>query len=71
MVELKKDVAMTLVLLEQEFPPLFFDIMMHLLMHLVEKLELCSSIHTHWMYPIKDLELVAKIIKYNIRIVKP
>jgi hypothetical protein len=26
---------------------------MHLLVHLVEELELCGWIHTHWMYPIE------------------
>jgi hypothetical protein len=36
--ELKKEVAILLVLLEQEFPSGFFDIMTHLLMHLVEEL---------------------------------
>jgi hypothetical protein len=51
--ELKKKVAMTLVLLEQEFPPLFFDIMTHLLIHLVEELEICDLVHTRWMYPIE------------------
>jgi hypothetical protein len=51
--ELKKDVVMTLVLLEQEFPPSFFDIMTHLLLHLVEELELCGLVHTCWMYPIE------------------
>ncbi len=49
MLELKKEVAICLVLLEHEFPP-FFDIMTHLLVHLVEELELCGPIHTHWMY---------------------
>ncbi len=24
--------------------------MTHLLIHLVEELELCGSVHTHWMY---------------------
>jgi hypothetical protein len=32
----KNDVAITLVLLEKEFPPYFFDIVTHLLVHLVE-----------------------------------
>jgi hypothetical protein len=44
--ELKNDVAITLVLLEDEFPPSFFDVMTHLLVHLVEKLELCGSMCT-------------------------
>jgi hypothetical protein len=38
MVELKNDVAATLVLLEKEFPPLF-NTMTHILIHLVEELE--------------------------------
>jgi len=45
--ELKKEVAITLVLLEKEFPPSFFDVMTHLLVHLVEELELCGLVHTH------------------------
>jgi hypothetical protein len=51
--ELKKEVVICLVLLEQEFPPSFFDIMTHLLIHLVEELELCGLVHLHWMYPIE------------------
>jgi hypothetical protein len=51
--ELKKEVAMTLVSLQQELPPSFFDIMMHLLVHLVEELEICKLDHTRWMYPIE------------------
>jgi hypothetical protein len=49
----KKDVTITLVFIEQEFPPFFFDIMTNLLMHLVEELEICVPIHTHWMYLMK------------------
>jgi hypothetical protein len=53
MEDLKQDVAMTLVLLEQEFHPSVFHIMTHLIVHLVEELELCSPIHIQWMYPIE------------------
>jgi hypothetical protein len=42
----ENEVAMTLVLLEQEFPHSFFDVMTHLLVHLVEELELCGLVHT-------------------------
>jgi hypothetical protein len=38
--ELKNDVAITLILLKKEFPPSFFDVMMHLSIHLVKRLEL-------------------------------
>jgi len=51
--ELKKEMANLLILLEQELPSTFFDIMTHFLMHLVEELELCGPVHTHWMYPIE------------------
>jgi hypothetical protein len=47
--EVKKEVAICLILLEQEFPPSFFDIMTHLLVHLVEELELCGLVRMHWM----------------------
>jgi hypothetical protein len=51
--ELKEEVAMTLTLFKQEFPPSFFDIIMHFLVHLVEELEICSLVHTRWTYPIE------------------
>ncbi len=44
--KLKNDVVVTLVLLEKEFPP-FFNTMTHLLVHLVEELEICGPIHMH------------------------
>ncbi len=50
MVVFKKDVAITLAFLEQEFPPYFFDIMTHLLVHLVEELHIFVLVHTQWMY---------------------
>jgi hypothetical protein len=51
--DLKHDVALTLVLLEWEFPHSYFDVMTHLLVHLVEQLELCGLVHIWWMYPIQ------------------
>ncbi len=49
MVELKNDVAITLVLLEKEFPP-FFDTMTHLLVHSVEELEICGQVHRCYLW---------------------
>ena len=48
-----EEVAETLSYLEREFPPAFFDIMVHLTMHLVEELFICGPVHTRWMYPYK------------------
>jgi hypothetical protein len=41
---LKEDVAMTMVLLEQQFPLSFFDKMTHFLIHMVEELKICNPI---------------------------
>ena len=49
--QLMEDVAETLSTMEKEFPPSFFDSMVHLTIHLVEELFICGPIHTRWMYP--------------------
>ena len=41
----------TLCLLEKELLPSFFDLMIHLCIHLVEELFICGLIHVRWMYP--------------------
>jgi hypothetical protein len=53
------DVAITLSLLEKEFPQTFFDIMIHLLLH-VNGLDVYGSVHNHWMYP---MEWLMKVLK--------
>jgi hypothetical protein len=40
-------------MLEKEFPPGFFNIMAHLIIHLAEELFICGLVHTRWMYPIE------------------
>jgi len=49
--QLMEDVAKTLSTLKKEFLPAFFDNMVHLTVHLVEELFICSPMHTKWMYP--------------------
>jgi len=44
--DLKQEATITLCLLEKEFPPSLFNIMTHLMMHLVAKVELCGHLHT-------------------------
>ena len=41
----------TLCYLELCFPPSFFDIMEHNLVHLVDDLEICGPVGGRWMYP--------------------
>ena len=44
-------VAETLCFMEVCFPPSFFDVMEHTLVHLVDELELCGPVGGRWMYP--------------------
>lgn len=44
-------VAETLCFLELCFPPAFFDVMEHTMVHLVDELELCGPVGGRWMYP--------------------
>ncbi len=57
---LKEDVAIIVCLLEKEFPPTFFDIMIHLLLHVVEELDVCGLVYNHWMYPMERMMKVFK-----------
>jgi len=49
--EMMCDAAEVLSCMEKDFPPSFFDIMVHLTVHLVEELFICGPFHTRWMYP--------------------
>jgi uncharacterized membrane protein YoaT (DUF817 family) len=54
------DVAITLSLLEKEFPQTFFDIMTNLLLHVVDALDVYGPVHNHWMYPMERLMKVLR-----------
>ena len=58
--KLQNDVVLTLCLLEKYFPYSFFDIMLHLLMHLVRDVRLFEPIYLRWMYP---FEIFMKVLK--------
>ena len=49
--ELQNEVVVTLCLLEKYFPLSFFDIMLHLNVHLVREVRLCGLVYLRWMYP--------------------
>jgi hypothetical protein len=53
MSDLREDTAITLCMLEKEFPQAFFDVMTHFLVHLIEELDICGPIHVRWMYPME------------------
>ncbi|PKA52264.1 hypothetical protein AXF42_Ash010160 [Apostasia shenzhenica] len=58
--ELQSNLIVTLCELEMFFSPSFFDIMIHLTIHLVRKVKLCGPIFMRWMYP---FERYMKILK--------
>ncbi|KAI5351285.1 hypothetical protein L3X38_004176 [Prunus dulcis] len=58
--KLEEDVVVTLCLLEKYFPPSFFDIMVHLVVHLVREVHLCGPVYFRWMYP---FERYMKVLK--------
>ncbi|KAF7139861.1 hypothetical protein RHSIM_Rhsim06G0085100 [Rhododendron simsii] len=53
LIRLEKQIAITLCELERIFPPSFFDIMMHLPIHLATEAKLAGPVHYRWMYPIE------------------
>lgn len=54
----------TMSTMEKVFPPSCFGIMTHLVVHLVEELDICGPIHTRWMYP---MERYMKTMKGYVR----
>ncbi|KAL0536781.1 hypothetical protein IC582_025742 [Cucumis melo] len=61
---LQEDIVMTLCNLEKYFPPSFFTIMVHLVVHLVREVKLCGSVYLRWMYP---FERYMKVLKSFVR----
>jgi len=46
------------------FPPSLFDIMVHLVVHLVREIRLCGPVYMRWMYPV---ERYMKILKGYVK----
>ena len=58
------EVVTALCYLEMCFPPLFFDIMVHLIVHLVKVIKLCGPVFVHHMY---SFERYMGILKSYVR----
>lgn len=48
---LQDGIVLTLCKLERIFPPAFFDVMVHLVVHLPYEAKMGGPVHTRWMYP--------------------
>jgi hypothetical protein len=59
------NILVSLALLEMYFPPLFFDIMTHLLYHLLDELDVCGLVATRWIYPIERYMKTLKLYVHN------
>jgi len=57
---LKMYVVETLSMLEMWFPLRFLNIMTHLLIHLVEDLDVCGPVGPRWCYPIERFMVILK-----------
>lgn len=62
--ELENEAAIILCQLEMLFPPSFFDIMVHLIVHLVREIRVCGPVYLRWLYPI---ERYMKILKGYVK----
>ena len=62
--QLQNEIAETLCMFEQIFPPVFVDIMIYLTMHLVREMRLCGPVYLRWMY---TFERFMKILKGYVR----
>ncbi|XP_071729360.1 uncharacterized protein [Rutidosis leptorrhynchoides] len=49
----QSDIILTLCQLEMYFPPSFFDVMVHLVSHIVYEIKACGPIFLRYMYPIE------------------
>jgi len=61
---LQREISVTLCELEMYFPPSFFDIMVHLTIHLVKETQMCGPAYMRWMYP---TERYMKILKGYVK----
>ncbi|XP_010513121.1 PREDICTED: uncharacterized protein LOC104789069 [Camelina sativa] len=61
---MEHEVVETICMFERFFPPSFFDIMVHLTVHLGREVRLCGPVHFRWMYP---FERYMKVLKDFVR----
>ncbi|XP_029126263.1 uncharacterized protein LOC114915562 [Cajanus cajan] len=62
---LEHQIAKTLCQLEKIFPPSFFTVMVHLVIHLAYEAKVGGPVHYRWMYPIERFLLTLKSFVRN------
>ncbi len=61
---IQEEFVTTLCLLEKYFLPTFFDVMVHLTVHLIREVKLCGPVWYRWTYP---FECYMKVFKGYVR----
>ena len=80
LIKLQKDIVECLVSFEMVFPPSFFNIMTHLLVHIVTEITILGPVFLHNMFPFERFMAVLKkyvvakmashaIFQYNILVI--
>src|ERR1044072_2056639 len=50
---MQRDIVLSLCNMEMLFPPSFFTVMVHLIVHLVDEVKLGGPVYYRWMYPVE------------------
>jgi len=58
--QIEAQIPLTLCKLEKAFPPAFFDIILHLSIHLVHEAKIRGPVQFRWMYPIEQVMYILK-----------
>ena len=58
--DLENEVVVVLCQMEMYFPPSVFDIMGHLVVHLLREIRCCGPVFLRWMYPVERYMKVLK-----------
>jgi len=64
--DLKQEATIIFCFLEKEFPPSLFNIMTHLIVHLMVEVKLCDLVNTQWMYPMERYMKSLKTYVWNM-----
>ncbi|WMV09410.1 hypothetical protein MTR67_002795 [Solanum verrucosum] len=62
---IETQIPTTLCKLEKVFPPSFFDVMVHLPVHLATEVKIAGPIHYRWMYPVERWYLHKVDTRFN------
>jgi hypothetical protein len=69
LLSLREDVDVTFSMIGWELLGAFFDVMTHLVLHVVEELAICEPIHSRWMYPVE--RTLGTLKKYVCNLARP